>query len=517
MPFSVYGYFCLMRIHLERWLGQRSVPYLLLVIGLYYGAISFVNHYTFRTSADPLGIYTNALYDYSHFRANDCTLIIPNRELDGRDKFFTNKLSDHFTISQMLFAPFIWLTGSWTLLIVQFLALLLGVYGVYVYFVRYGAGHWFAVLAMLHYAALFGIHSALAFDFHDNVMGAALIPWLIIWLRTGQWLKLILLFAFIIGSKESLSIVMFSISAVLFLFPYEKKRSQRLAAGIMGFASIVYFVAITKFVIPSLANVEREYLHFNYSYFGSSYSEAIAFALQHPLETLKVFFVNHSEPPAGDWVKIELYITLLLSGAFAWFLRPHYLLMVIPVIAMKVLNDSLIKWGLNYHYNIELCWLLTFALFEWLGGWTVKTEKRKLTAIAVVIVALGTTLASYSLRRSPWYDATRQNPFIAAHYKRDFSISALNEALELIPKNEKLAVSAHFNIVPRLSIRKDIYEFPLIEDATYIAVLKGEGYYSYYKKTDQKTYDATIDSIMNSTDWETLYDKNKTVILRRLP
>ena len=51
-----------------------------------YSLISFVNHYNFRTYALDLGAYTNAIYDYSHFKWNDSTVFKEIQE---------NILADH--------------------------------------------------------------------------------------------------------------------------------------------------------------------------------------------------------------------------------------------------------------------------------------------------------------------------------------------------------------------------------------------------------------------------------------
>ena len=140
----------------------KNAKWILLFFGVFYGLITFVNHYQFRTSSDPLGIYTNAIYDYAHFRANDCKLLTPlNAELET--PFFDNKLSDHFTPIQFVIAPFYHLFGTYTLLIFQWIAILLGGWGVFKFFNEYGKSQWMGGLAMFHYFAFFAFHSALAF------------------------------------------------------------------------------------------------------------------------------------------------------------------------------------------------------------------------------------------------------------------------------------------------------------------------------------------------------------------
>ena len=44
--------------------------------GVLYALISLVNHYLFKTYALDLGLYTHAMYDYTHFRVDDCSIFM---------------------------------------------------------------------------------------------------------------------------------------------------------------------------------------------------------------------------------------------------------------------------------------------------------------------------------------------------------------------------------------------------------------------------------------------------------
>ncbi|HEY4799718.1 MAG TPA: DUF2079 domain-containing protein, partial [Bacteroidia bacterium] len=87
-----------------------------------YSLLSLVNHYNFRTYAYDLGVQNSALWDYAHFRFNNCTLIQPELK---------NYLSEHFELFIMLLAPFSFVFGTYTLLIFQIVAVLFGGFGVY--------------------------------------------------------------------------------------------------------------------------------------------------------------------------------------------------------------------------------------------------------------------------------------------------------------------------------------------------------------------------------------------------
>ncbi|MBD79048.1 MAG: hypothetical protein CL840_09030 [Crocinitomicaceae bacterium] len=107
-----------------------SLYFTILVFGAIYCLISLTNHYNFRTSALDLGLYTNALYDYVHFQWNDSSVFKMYNE---------NLLADHFDLYLILFSPLSLLFGTYTLLVVQIIALLIGGIGAYRFFGVFGA------------------------------------------------------------------------------------------------------------------------------------------------------------------------------------------------------------------------------------------------------------------------------------------------------------------------------------------------------------------------------------------
>ena len=74
------------------------------VAGVLYALISLVNHYLFKTYALDLGLYTHAMYDYVHFRIDDCSMFkaVPH-----------SILADHFDLYLILLSPLVYVFGSW--------------------------------------------------------------------------------------------------------------------------------------------------------------------------------------------------------------------------------------------------------------------------------------------------------------------------------------------------------------------------------------------------------------------
>lgn len=489
---------------------KTTTVVILLFFALIFGLITFVNHYTLRTSSDPLAIYTNCLYDYRSFEVNECTLLTPiNAVLEK--PFFDNKLSDHFNVIIYLVAPFSYVFGSWTLLIFQYLAILFGGWGVKKYFESENS-LWLANLAMFHFFSIWGVYSALGFDYHDNVIAAMLLPWLFYFYRDSRWVWASVVSVLMLLCKENVSVWLFFIFGVLAVFNFKKKKKHSLYATISAFLALIYFIVVTKVVMPSLANEGREYLHFHYSALGSSYGEAIKFMLMNPIQTVTYMLTNHNDAQFGDGIKLELIYTIFLSGGFVLFIRPKYLFMVLPILGQKLLNDDLIKWGLNYHYCIEFVPILTFCVFEWLSE---KKEQKNVLKIAMAIVFLTITITMIknNTRTSKWFDKDKHNFLTSDHYTRSFDISEVHKAMAIVPDDESIAVSAHFNLLSYYSLRDKVYEFPVVLDSDYMVLLLDTK--NTYPISKQE-YAIEVSKYRKSKCWEVIYDENQLLILKRV-
>jgi len=162
---------------------SKLIPWLIMgFFGVVYCSISLINHYYFRTFSLDLGLYNNAIYDYAHFRWNDYSLL---------DHLFANPLGDHFALLPILVSPLYWIFGSWTMLVVQIAGILFGGYGLYHFVAQRTESKWLPNLAMIHFFTLWGIYSALSFDFHDNVMAAMFVPWFLHYFDKQSWGKTI--------------------------------------------------------------------------------------------------------------------------------------------------------------------------------------------------------------------------------------------------------------------------------------------------------------------------------------
>jgi uncharacterized membrane protein len=476
--------------------NNQVLVLIVVFFGLLYASISLTNHYNFRTYGWDLGINNNAIFDYAHFRWNDCMIMQPS---------FTNVLSDHFSLYPILVSPFYWVFGSWTMLVFQILAILFGGFGIYKYVHRQTENETLSRIALIHFFTIWGIFSALSFDYHDNVVATMLVPWFLNYFEQAKWKLGILFFVLILIAKENMALWAVFIGLGLAWKNAFQKDQKKLIIGLLfAFAALTYFVLIIKVVIPSLATPGRDYLHNSFNALGSNFGEVIINIIKHPLKALELLFVNHSGDPAYDWIKTETYIAILLAGGLALFLAPEYLIMLIPIIAQKVFNDIPMRWGISVHYSIEFAPILVIAFYSVL----VKLKKRQIQfAFMSLLISLVSCISFLDHRTSEYYNTENSKFYKKSHWVRDFNVAEAHHILSKIPPNAR--VSAQSPLCPHLAFRDFIYHYPFIADANYIALIPAET--NKYPLTDE-TYQKAIDDFLASGEW-VIAEKNQAILI----
>lgn len=476
----------------------RKAPFLwsaLIVAALLFSLISLVNHYCFRTYALDLGLYTNALYDYAHLSWNDSSAFKETAE---------NILADHFDLYLPLFSPLIYLFGTYTLLIVQIVFILIGATGIYRLVEHRFPDSGLKNYALTYFLVFFGIYSALAFDYHSNVVASMLIPWLFLAVDKRQLLRAALLVLAILIGKESLSLWMLFIGIGLCIQYFKDIRLRYFLIGVILFSAL-YFIVITGYIMPILSNAGR-YPHFQYSKLGTNAGEALNYIVSHPVESLRLLFVNHTGLSEFDYVKIELWIFLVLSGFLCLF-RPVYLLMLLPIIGQKMYHNNPSVWGINYQYSIEFAPILAIGVFE-----TIAHFKKKNIRILLAVVSIFLAI-SCSLRLMDqtilYVEKAQIRVYQGKHYKRDFPIDEAYRILKQIP--DDVIVCAHACFVPHLALRSTVYQFPIIKDAEYILLSPKEGTYPLTKEQ----FATEVDQLTHSSEWEAIVQNENFILLKK--
>jgi len=476
---------------------------LLFVFGIIYLSIVIANHYFFRTWAFDYGLYNNAFYDYAHFRINDNPVFNPPLE---------NFLQDHLAIPVMILSPFYWimgwLTGTYTLLILEVAFILIGGYFTFLLVKLKTDNQLISIIALFHFMAIIGHFTALSSDYHDTVVGASLVPVFIYFLERRKFLWSTLLFFFVLFTKENMALWLIGIGLTLILLNLKDKQLRK--ANLIYIAiSLVYFVVAFKYIIPFFAQPNKPYWNFHYHALGSSMPEVIKNLIIHPGETIRLLFVNPGTNSAFDLLKSEFYWVFALSGGFVLLYRPQYLIMFVPLIAQNMFNDRYVCWGIGGYYVIEVVSILSLSVFIILGQLRNK-KLGKYLSLVVLVSTLILTVVKLDRQALPWYNGKKEQFYSAKMYRADFDVRKVNQGLKVIPDTAKVVASE--NLVSHLAFRQKIYCFPNVRDAEYAAFLLGQSTFPLLKEK----FELRKNEMINSKEWELYYQQDSLLILKRV-
>lgn len=425
---------------------------------------------------------------------------------------FTNFLADHFSLYTVILSPLYYIFGTPTLLYIQIISILFGSVGVYKIIKHRFNQPYLPEIAMIHYLSFFGIYSALAFDYHDNVVSAMLIPWFLYYFDLKK-IKLTALFAFLIViGKENMPIWLAFVCFGLFLLNFKDKGKRNLAL-IIAFSSLVYVIIVIKVIMPAMDPLmaKNGYNAFKYSILGNSSGEIMSNLIHNPLKIIKALFYSHIDSlPELKNIKFELYTCLLLSGGWMLLLRPQYLVMLIPIIAQKVFSDDFGKWGITAHYSIEFAPIVILCFYD--GLKFLKNHAFKL--ILTVTVCVSTIYITYNKmeeRESLYYKKVNGCFYLKSHYKCDFNKKEVKRVFKLIPPDANLSALNMF--CPHLSFRKNIYQYPDIYDAEYVLLASTENAYPVKGAELEKQ----IQDYLSSPLWETLSANKGLYLFKKKP
>ena len=484
-------------------------------VALGFGLVSLVNHYYFRTFAYDLGLFNHALWDYAHLRWNANSV-----------KRFDNILADHFTVVQIGFAPLWWVLRSWTLLVVQIAAVLFGGWGAWrLHVARLQATDPGASLAparwlTLHFFGIWGIWTALAFDYHDNVIGAMLLPWLLLAFFERRGRLALLMSVLILLTKENMALWLVCVGLGLAWLYRADARRRTWALALSGAAGL-YFKVVTGVVMPALSPTGTYLYTQHYAALGRTFGEVAQTLLSRPLFAISLLWRNFPYQPHADGVKAELHLLVLLSGGLALLRRPAYALMLASVYAQKLLSSLPALWGTGYQYSIEFVPVLNAALGHWLltrspgaasARWPAFTPVRM--AAASALLALLGTLKLMSTPHSPGVDKTQLRFFSSRHYRSPFDVAAVRRGLAVIPPD--VPVSAHSDLQAHLADRSISYLFPFVGEAEYLALLPDGNPYPLYAAG----YARIIRRLRRDPAWEEVPQPGAPALLvlrRRVP
>lgn len=402
----------------------------------------------------------HALYQISQSQTPLFTLGI-----DGVNMPF---LATHFSLIIYLYLPIYWILGSYTPIFIQIAAILLAGIPVYKYAqIIFNNDFKKCNLILIHFYLIWGIYSALSFDFHHNVIGAMLVPWIILFLKEKKFGLFLCCSILMLLSMETYGIWLFFIVAGYTLLQYKNKVAIDKKVLTVAIFALIYSFLVISLIMPSLQSSTQNLQIGRYQHLGNSILEISLNILKNPLMILKSIYVNFND---GSLALNKLFFWgfILLSGGYFIIKNPILILTFIPPLVFKLLSKDVAFYGVYHQYSIEFVPLLSLVFIEGIAKTNIKNHQKIIILSLMSTIICTFLMLNFSLSE---YDYKVNSKFFTSkHFNPELDVNQIKEDLRLIP--DHVVVTTSNCLSPHLYKRTFLYSFPIIKDAQYLAIIK---------------------------------------------
>jgi uncharacterized membrane protein len=531
------------------------VGVLVLIYVVYFTAYTWAVFDAFRSNAEDMGIMDQALWTTLHgalLHQTICNNISDSNCLGDISRFAIHFEPLMLPISLLyLVAP-----SPKTLMLLQALIVGCGAFPLYWMATRRLqsplAGVGFA-LAYLLYPAL---QSAEIFDFHAVTLAVTFLMFALYFMLTRNNVGLVISCVLALATKEEIPVDVIMIGLAIIVF----QRRSRVGVGLIALS--LAWLAVSLAVMHGFSPLGHSSTASRYSYLGGSPLKVVEYVVTHPVQLLKtqVFSSN------GRFNIHESFGALAYLGV----LSPSVAIMAIPALAINLLSsDPRMQMGIH-QYSAELipfmflaaissvAFLLgllaliiertppllnrlsTTSLARQLAPGSARGQKLATSAGSTLVQRQGSSL-SLSGRRSSvpigashilivvlallmvlfcWKDNALGDmpskpyfawPVTTAHNELFSKVAAL------IPPNA--SVSAQDTLVPHLSHRRYIYQYPYMASQSDYVVLDTSGnIYPFPLKSavGSEEYHQSVKGLLNSGEFRVIFSEGGYLVLQRI-
>ncbi len=460
---------------------------ILLFFFVFYILISLVNHFCFRTYGLDLGMFNQAMYQFSHFENAMFT--------QGVEGQVIPYLGDHFSILTVLLSPLHYLAGSSSLLIVQIAALIWSAWMLNRLLLRSDWTITERVLTMVLYMSMWGVVAAMSYDFHMNVIAAFLLIPCIYFFLEKKSRALWLVFLLMLLTKENTALWLFFVFTGL-AWIHRSDSDLRKNALLLSIISIVYFFVVIGIVMPWL-NAGKIAGPLKDHFLGShdSLIDFILYQASHPIEFIDGLLRNSEGKIAST--KITSIQFFCFAGGLFLFFRPVYIWMVLPIFLQKFLSNNPMMWDIKNQYSVEFAPIIVLGFIAFVE--TPRIKRYRLVLVSVVLIS-----SVYWTMREVILKDVRSNVFAAEHYQSTLNRGSFKSVEHKLTSEGALSVSSHLS--PHVSNRSTVYVWPVVKDARYVLVDRNR------LEPNERS---VVDTMVHSSEWKILAEEQSLLLIER--
>jgi uncharacterized membrane protein len=403
-----------------------------LLFAMVFGRLGVQHHDNFGTWSYDMGIYDQGFWLVS--RGGQSFMTVRGMEFWGH----------HLNLIVVAFVPFYWLgAGPSFLYVAQAIGLAVAAFPIYLIardrFAKPWIGLLFAVVYLM-YAPIQWISWA---NFHPEalVIAPLLYAW---WFATQRrWRGMFIALVIALSIREDTALVVIMLGLILaFLYRPAKgehrDRMMALATFGLGFG---WYVIATRFVIPHFnQGKDPFYIQYFYSNYGKDMPAIIETMLRHP---------NRVIGDATQPDRLRFYRDLALPLGGLPLVAPLALLMALPQMLASAIGLSPYARSIHYQYTAMMIAPLMIAAIE---------GARVLWRFKVMHIILPIWLVGCSYMTNVAWSPSPIGDSYGVWAKPNPRHATMREALKLVP--DSASVSATYTLLPHLSHREQIYDWP---------------------------------------------------------
>jgi uncharacterized membrane protein len=312
---------------MQRLAERLGIVHLSSLFAALYFACGLYRHLVFGSSAWDLGIFSQAVWQYSRLEMGFNTV-----------RGVPSLLGDHFHPSLMGFAPLyrLWADPVMLLLAQAFLTAL-AAYPIYRLAEMKLGSRRRATGAALAYLCFWGVFSAIIFDFHPIMLMLPLLAFACYFLERDNGPAMMAMVLLMLLVEETMIPTVAAFGAYVFW------RRRFFLGGSIALVSLGWFLAVTRLVMPGINVNGADYLYWqHYAHIAPSMGSAALKLLTHPWLLAKYLFW----PPFKTLVLAAMLLPFLglpLLGRFS--------IVGVPYLLQRFFSDYPGHWSFPCHYN----------------------------------------------------------------------------------------------------------------------------------------------------------------------
>ncbi|MFN2467732.1 MAG: DUF2079 domain-containing protein [Gaiellaceae bacterium] len=454
-----------------------------------FSALSVLRHLAFNTGRFDLGNMTQAVWATAHGH--------PLRVTDVRGDQIS-RLASHVDPILAAFAPLWWVWPSPSmLLVVQAILVSLGALPVY-WLARKHLGSERAALGFAFAYLLYPPVQWLTLnEFHAVALACPLLLFAFWYLDEGRLWAFAAFAVLAALTKEQIALIVAGLGVW-----YALARGRRLAGVLIAGSGVAFAAAAVGLVIPHFNDGSPSSFYSRYREVGGSPTGILRTAVTDPLRLLE-----HAFDAAGLRYLAELVVPL----ALLCLLAPLAALAAAPELALNLLSRTPTQQSIHFHYTAGAIPPLMAAAVLGAGRIVRRRPAAALPlALVAVVIALG---ANFRLGPIPLW---RELPWGQQLGSRDIQVSPhdriARRALRVIP--DGAVVSASNSLGAHLSARRRILSFPVLRDATWVAV--DETRPSFADRNEPLPANRRLAALRRNPAWKLVFQADGVLVFRRV-